>query len=59
VGTHLLTASYSGDSTYPAMAFGSYAVTVGAAPAPAIASGGVVNAASGAPAIAQGSLFSI
>jgi uncharacterized protein (TIGR03437 family) len=65
-GTHVLTASYSGDSNYAPISFGNYNLTIGAgSPAgPSITSGGIVNAASfnggTLPAgIAPGSLFTI
>jgi uncharacterized protein (TIGR03437 family) len=57
-GPHTLTATYSGDSNYANITFGSYSLMVAAAPA--ITAGGIVNTASYAPGvIAQGSLFSI
>ena len=59
-GPHTLTAAYSGDANYPAIAFGSYNLSVGAVTPPLVAPGGIVNAASGASgSIAQGSMFSI
>jgi uncharacterized protein (TIGR03437 family) len=62
-GAHTLTATYSGDSRYASITFGSYSLVVGNATSgmPAIAAGGVVNAASFASptGVAQGSLFSI
>ena len=57
-GAHSLTATYSGDSNYASITFGSYSLVVAAAPT--ITAGGIVNTASYAPGtIAQGSLFSI
>jgi uncharacterized protein (TIGR03437 family) len=64
VGSHTLTAAYSGDANYAAIAFGNYSVSVAPPGTPVIAPGGIVNAASytsGIPpyGLAQGSLFSI
>src|SRR5262249_9861287 len=55
-GSQTLTASYSGDTNYAPITFGS--LTIG--PAPVIASNAVVNAASfAAGRVAQGSMFSL
>jgi len=65
VGSHTLTAAYSGDANYAAIAsFGSYPLSVAPPGTPVINPGGIVNAASYASGIppyglAQGSLFSI
>jgi uncharacterized protein (TIGR03437 family) len=61
-GAHTLTATYSGDSNYASITFGSYPVVVGSVTpgTPSIAPNGVVNTASYASgSIAQGSLFTI
>jgi uncharacterized protein (TIGR03437 family) len=64
VGSHTLTAAYSGDTNYTAIAFGNYSLSAAPPGTPVIAPGGIVNAASYASGIppyglAQGSLFSI